>query len=57
MSTITLTPSGYVEAGQDFYGNIAPSSDWKTETGATFNGNAVVPQTSPVTTLSKGEAD
>lgn len=57
ISTVTLTPQGMVESGENFYGNIAPSSDWTVETGVMFNGNAPVYQASPVTTRSKGEAD
>lgn len=57
MSTVILTPSGMVEVGQDFNGNIAPTGDCQIEPGNMFNGNAIIYQASPTVTVSKTEAD
>lgn len=42
---IVKTPSGLVEAGSDFNGNVAPAFEAKVETGQDFQGNS--PESTP----------
>jgi hypothetical protein len=42
MSTIIVTPSGMVEAGADFHGNLPPTGRIQSEVGGDFEGNAPI---------------
>lgn len=57
MSTVILTPSGIVEVGSDFNGNVPPGGDAQLEPGVMFNGNAATYMASPVILTTKQEAD
>ena len=59
MSTITPTPSGMVEVGNDFWGNVPQPGNAFIETGMSFQGSQ--PQSTPTPAgnqkISKGDSN